>query len=197
MKNRFLYLAAGAVLIVFVVQFMPDKYFDRMSTMNSVDSVQTDQSFHGRIVAWQVAYRYATDHFPFGAGFYGPQLGPLFHSYFPGEKNHAAHSIYFQVLGEHGYIGLAIYLMLLAGAFVSCSRIMGRTRERPERRWIYELGTAIQASLIVFCVSGAALSLAYYDLFVIDVSLLLPLWEMAKGLEKRHAWRPVPVAVSG
>ena len=197
MKNRFLYLAVGAVLVVFVIQFMPDKYFDRMNTMNSVDAVQTDQSFHGRLVAWQVAYRYANDHFPFGAGFYGPQLAPVFHSYFPREKNHAAHSIYFQVLGEHGYIGLAIYLMLLAGAFVSCSRILARTRGQPERRWIYEIGTAIQASLVVFCVSGAALSLAYYDLFVIDVSLLLPLWEITKGVSKRQAWRPVPVAVSG
>jgi putative inorganic carbon (hco3(-)) transporter len=197
MKNRLVYLTVGAVLIAFVFQFMPAKYFDRMNTMNSVDSVQTDQSFHGRLVAWEVAYRYANDHFPFGAGFYGPQLAPLYHSYFPNEKNHAAHSIYFQVLGEHGYIGLAIYLMLLAGGFVACSQIMARSRGQPERQWIYELGTAIQASLVVFCVSGAALSLAYYDLFVIDVSLLLPLSETVRALQKRPAWRPVPVAVSG
>lgn len=197
MKNRITYLLVGGVLVAFLFHFMPEKYFHRMDTMDSVASVQKDESFHGRLVAWEVAIDYADDHFPFGAGFYGPQLAPIFHHYFPTEGTHAAHSIYFQVLGEHGYIGLLIYLMLLGGAFVSCSRIMARTRHRPEQRWMYELAIAVQASLVVFCVSGAALSLAYYDLFVIDVSLLLPLWEMVKGAYRRPAWRPVPATVSG
>ena len=95
---------------------MPEKFWNRM---NTIQNTQPDASMHGRIVAWQVAYKYANDHFPFGAGFYAPQLASIFNSYFPMEETHAAHSIYFQVLGEQGYIGLTIYLMIIAGAFWS------------------------------------------------------------------------------
>lgn len=197
MKRRLTYLAVASVLIAFTVHFMPAQYFDRMSTMNSVSSVQEDQSFHGRIVAWKVAWNAAKDRFPFGAGFYGPQLGPFFHSYFPNEKNHAAHSIYFQVLGEHGFIGLGIYLLLIAASFLRLSRIIKMARRTAQQRWIAELGVALQASLIVFCVSGAALSLAYYDLFVIVICLLLPMWEMVRPKQGLPAWRPVPITATG
>jgi probable O-glycosylation ligase (exosortase A-associated) len=196
MKHRITYMAVAVVLIAFTVQFMPVKYFERMNTMNSVESVQSDGSVHGRIVAWKVAYYSAVDRFPFGAGFYGPQLAPYFHHYFPSEKNHAAHSIYFQVLGEHGFIGLGIYLSLLAAAFFKLSRIIRAARKQPDKRWIAELGVGLQASLLVFCVSGAALSLAYYDLFVIDVCLLLPVWQMAREKKPRPAYRPVPIPAS-
>lgn len=197
MKRRLTYLAVATVLIAFTVHFMPAQYFDRMNTMNSVASVQEDQSFHGRIVAWKVAYNAAKDRFPFGAGFYGPQLAPFFHSYFPNEKNHAAHSIYFQVLGEHGFIGLAIYLALIAASFFRVSRIIRTARRVAGQRWAAEMGVALQASLIVFCVSGAALSLAYYDLFVIVICLMLPLWEIVRPARRVPAYRPVPITATG
>ena len=197
MKRRLTYMTVAAVLIAFTVHFMPEQYFERMSTMNSVESVQADESVHGRLVAWQVAYYAAKDRFPFGAGFYGPQLAPFFHAYFPNEKNHAAHSIYFQVLGEHGFIGLAIYLMMILASFIRVSYIIRAARRVPEKRWAAELGVALQASLIVFCVSGAALSLAYYDLFVIVICLLLPLWPMVRPDQTRAAFRPVPITATG
>jgi len=196
MKHRFLYIGAAAVLIAGVVYIMPAKYFERMHTMNSVESVQNDESFHGRLVAWEVAYDAARDRFPFGAGFYGPQLRAFWIGYFPNERNHAAHSIYFQVLGEHGFIGLFLYLMLLTGAFLRCSQLIKAARVLPDKKWVADFGTGIQASLIVFCVSGAALSLAYYDLFVIDVCLLLPVWAMVKSARIRPAFRPVPAVAS-
>jgi probable O-glycosylation ligase (exosortase A-associated) len=197
MKHRFAYIAVAGILIAFTVHFMPTKYFDRMNTMNSVESVQSDQSVHGRLVAWQVAYFVARDRFPFGAGFYGPQLARVFQSYFPNERNHAAHSIYFQVLGEHGFIGLGIYLSILAAAFFKLAQIIRAGRRQIGKRWAADLGVGLQASLIVFCVSGAALSLAYYDLFVIIVCLLVPVWQMARETKERRAYRPTPLTVPG
>jgi probable O-glycosylation ligase (exosortase A-associated) len=197
MKHRFVYIGVAAVLFAIVINFMPAKYFERMGTMNSVQSVQSDESFHGRMVAWQVAYYSARDRFPFGAGFYGPQLGSYWRAYFPNEINRAAHSIYFQVLGEHGFVGLGLYLVLLAGTFRQCSRLIKAAKKVPDKRWVAEFGVAIQASMVVFCVSGAALSLAYYDLFVIDVCLLLPASEMVKLPRGRPAFRPLPVPATG
>jgi probable O-glycosylation ligase (exosortase A-associated) len=147
-------------------------------------------------VAWQVAYKYANDHFPFGAGFYGPQLPGIFHSYFPEEEPHAAHSIYFQVLGEHGYVGLAIYLMMIIGAFWSTVQIIRSTKDRPEFSWAGNLALMIQVSFVAFCVGGAALSMAYYDAFILCIGLLVPLQELTKKQQEfsyPSTWRQEPV----
>ena len=194
MRNRLAYLALAGLVIVFIVQFMPEDFFHRMDTISTASQ---DTSFEGRVYAWQVAFLYASQHFPFGAGFYGLQLGAIFHHYFPDRTALAAHSIYFQVLGEQGFVGLGIYLIILAAAFLRCSRIISLTRGAPEQRWAHDLAIAIQASLLVFCVAGAALSMAYYDLFIIDLAMLLPLREMIllKGKPKRAAWKPSPAAV--
>jgi probable O-glycosylation ligase (exosortase A-associated) len=171
-RRRLIYIAGAGIAAYGIAYFMPPAFWERIGT---IQSPEADPSFHGREIAWQVAYLYARDHFPFGAGFYGPQLSSVFHAYFPGEQAHAAHSIFFQVLGEHGFIGLAIYLMILLGAFIKTFQIIRICRSRDDLRWLSDLGGMIQLSLFAFCVAGAALSMAYYDVFVICVSLLVPM----------------------
>ena len=194
-RRRIAYLAGLALVMVPALYFMPQTFYDRVNSMNSVDAVSADASFHGRWIAWQVATRYATDHFPFGAGFYGPQLSGIFNAYFPLEPNHAAHSIYFQVLGEQGFIGLVLYLCVVFVSFTLCWRIVRRTKHLQDK-WIHKLAQMIQSSLLVFYVGGAALSMAYYDLFLILVCLLPQLsliasQELAFASGVR-AWRAVP-----
>jgi putative inorganic carbon (hco3(-)) transporter len=193
-KIRYLFLASA--FLYGTLNFMPEAFWDRMKT---IQSAEVDPSFHGRYVAWQVAYKYANDHFPFGAGFYGPQLAPIFNSYFPTEETHAAHSIYFQVLGEQGYVGLAIYLMIIAGALWSSARIMHAARGRGEFVWAGNLALMLQTSFIAFCVGGAALSMAYYDLFVLCVFLLVPLGELVGQPQNalvRNTWNRELVSAS-
>jgi probable O-glycosylation ligase (exosortase A-associated) len=201
-KRRFTYLIAVCIVIVPALYFMPESFYDRLGTMSSVNAVSEDGSFHGRWVAWQVAIRYATDHFPFGAGFYGPQLRGIFNHYFPQENAHAAHSIYFQVLGEHGYIGFFIYMAAIFVSLRYCSRI-ARNRGG-EVEWPRRLARAIQVSLIAFFVGGAALSMAYYDLFVILAFLLPQIWALAphtsavaaKWRAPRNTDAPVQIATA-
>jgi putative inorganic carbon (hco3(-)) transporter len=183
-KHKIVYAIAAALVVIPIVYFMPESFFDRL---NTISNVSDDASFHGRIVAWQVAFFSAADHFPFGVGFYGPQLKQIFNSYFPGEAAHAAHSIYFQVLGEHGFVGFAIYIAAIAAAFVNCTRILRAAREVPELSWARDLAAMIQISLFVFCIGGAALSMAYYDVFVICICLLLPLQEIVETAGVRQA----------
>jgi hypothetical protein len=57
--------------------------------------------------------------------------------------------------------------------FWKCSRVIKQTRHRPEFAWAGDLAQMIQMSMLVFCVVGAALSMAYYDLFVILVALTI------------------------
>ncbi|MBW8708269.1 MAG: putative O-glycosylation ligase, exosortase A system-associated [Alphaproteobacteria bacterium] len=171
-RNKLIYLVVAGTVLVSSLYFMPNSFFSRL---HSIDEYGTDSSFQGRVTAWHVAYNYARDHFPFGAGFYGPQLAQVFHTYFPNEAMRAAHSIYFQVLGEQGFLGLALYLLILVGGFIKAHQIARASRNNPEKAWAGELAAMIQLGLLVFCLSGAALSMAYYDVFVLYLAMLLSL----------------------
>ena len=173
-KNKLIYPLAAVIVLVPLINFMPQSFFTRMDT---ISNYQEDDSFQGRVMAWRVAYRVAVDDFPFGAGFYAPQLSPIFNHYFPGANDHAAHSIYFQVLGEHGFIGLGIYLLMIASAFLNLRSVIRMTTKSPELAWANDLARMMQLSMIAFCVGGAAVSQAYYDLFTLNICLSAALRE--------------------
>lgn len=189
-RNKFGYLILAVLIAGPAFHFMPQSYYSRLATINDAES---DASFEGRVQAWKVAYYYARDHFPIGAGLDGPQQPVVYNHYFPGQDFHAAHSIYFEILGDNGFVGLAIYLVLLFLVFHACSRIRKVTRGRPELLWAHDLSTAIQLSLVAFCAGGAALSLAYSDFLFIWAGLLPRLWNLVERAEPRRipsAWRP-------
>jgi probable O-glycosylation ligase (exosortase A-associated) len=183
-RNKLLF----PLLLLFVAypafHFMPQSFYNRMDTISSLN---TDDSFQGRVTAWKVAYYYARDHFPLGAGFSGAEQGFIFNSYFPGQDTHAAHSIYFQVLGDHGFIGLAIFLVILFLAFLNCQRIRKAARKRPDLAWAGDLATMIQLSLLVYCIGGAALSLAYYDVPIIWYLLLPALYNLVRQTKPKQS----------
>ncbi len=101
----------GAVVVLAawgLVSFMPQQWDVRMSTISNYEQ---DRSAMGRINAWWMAWNLARDRV-LGGGFsiYEPDV---FARYAPVPDDiHVAHSIYFQVLGEHGFIGLALFLLL-------------------------------------------------------------------------------------
>jgi probable O-glycosylation ligase (exosortase A-associated) len=168
-KKKWLYPFVAAAVVIPALAFMPQSYVDRIKTIQTASS---DASFEGRVNAWHVAFGYAKDHFPFGAGFSGPELPQVFGQYEPGQDTHAAHSIYFQVLGDNGFVGLAIYLLILLTCFWNSSVIRKRTKGDPELAWAFDLSGMVQLTLFIFCVGGAALSFAYYDLFFMCAGLL-------------------------
>jgi probable O-glycosylation ligase (exosortase A-associated) len=137
---------------------MPQKYMDRISTIGTASE---DSSFQGRLDAWEVAWHTALDR-PMGAGFEGPQQPANWDLYLPGVHRRASHSIYFMVLGEHGFIGLTIYLAMIFAAWRNLVKTLKLTRDRPELLWAKDLAQALQVSVIGFLVGGAALPMAYY-----------------------------------
>jgi putative inorganic carbon (hco3(-)) transporter len=153
----------GVALILLVpvaITFMPDKWTARMETINTY---QEDSSAMGRINAWWMAYNLAKDR-PLVGGGYDIWTGTIFQLYAPDPADpHAAHSIYFQALGEHGFVGLGLYLLLAFLTFKKAMWIVRNTEKRDDLRWAAHLATMIQVSLIGFGVGGAFLSLLYYD----------------------------------
>lgn len=152
----------GIVLAVaspLMLLMMPEQWHSRIDT---IDTYEQDASAMGRINAWQMAYRLANDRL-LGGGFeiYDEFV---FHMYAPNPLDiHAAHSIYFQVLGEHGWGGLLIYLLLGIMTWRCGSWVIRHAKEHPDLHWAINLCTMLQVALLGFAVGGAFLSLTYFD----------------------------------
>jgi probable O-glycosylation ligase (exosortase A-associated) len=181
-RNKFVYPFVIAAIAYPAFELMPQSYYDRI---NTISNLQGDESWLGRLDSWKVAYSYARDHFPFGAGFDGPRH--VWNYYIPGGDPRAVHSIYFQVLGEHGFGGLVLYLAMLLLALVNAQKLRRAARNRPDLAWMSDLATMIQLSLVVFCVGGAALPMPYYDLVIIWVALLPAMIKLAQPATLRPA----------
>lgn len=152
-------IAVSAVAIL-VIAFMPSSWEQRMST---IQSYEEDTSAMGRINAWRTTINLANSR-PTGGGFeiYTPEI---FATYAPNPADlKVAHSIYFSVLGEHGYLGLVLFLLLWWLAFRMIRRIRTQAKARPETQWVHQLAGMCQVSLVGYAVGGAFLSLAYFDL---------------------------------
>lgn len=167
--GAFLWLRSGTkivmglmicVLAVSLLMFMPEEWTLRMHT---IQNYEQDASAMGRINAWWMTFNLAKARLT-GGGFniYEPEV---FAQYAPDPNLFlAAHSIYFQVLGEHGFPGLALYLLLAWFVWRKAGALTRMRDAPPEVTWCRDLGAMTQASLVGFAVGGAFLSLAYFDL---------------------------------
>lgn len=172
-----------AIAAASLVAFMPDSWSDRMDTIKSYES---DDSAVGRLDAWRAAWGIAKD-YPLGVGF-NPNRQELFDRYSGGSKARAAHSIYFQVLGNHGFIGLFLFLGLFISTYVMAGRLQKTATVNPQAQWCADLGAMCQVSLMGYFVGGAFLSLSYFDLpyNIMVVVVLTRLWM------QRQAWHTEP-----
>jgi probable O-glycosylation ligase (exosortase A-associated) len=156
------------------IQFMPQDWQERMGTISTSTSEATaDQSVKGRFNAWGFAFNMAKDNPLTGGGF--ESFRPwLFKIYAPEPDNvHDAHSIYFEVLGEHGFVGLAMFLMLGAFSLLTARKIIKAVGKYPDLEWMKHLASMMQVSLIGYAVTGAALGLAYFDFYYALIAILV------------------------
>lgn len=156
-------VAAGilvGIVAIGLLAFMPGSWEQRMSTIGTYEE---DSSAMGRINAWKMTITLASRTF-FGGGFeiYRPEIYAMFAPDSP--QRQGAHSIYFSVLGEHGYIGLILFLTIWVLAFRTAGKIRRDAKMRGETAWLHHLAGMCQVSLVGYLVGGAFLALAYFDL---------------------------------
>ncbi len=188
-------LMLGGLLLLALPSLVPSSWFERMST---IQNAHQDESFHGREMAWVTSINVAEQRIT-GGGFNAIQLDWVAHAFAaPGSltSGRAAHSIYFEVLGDHGFIGLFLYALILLASWYNTAATLAAVRDRPEMHWANLLARTMQVSMVGYLVGGAALSMAYYDGFLVMLALtgalLLcvrkPAIEEARGLNL-PAWR--------
>jgi probable O-glycosylation ligase (exosortase A-associated) len=181
-RNKFITLFLVAAAGVAIYLSAPSTWFSRLDTIQDASS---DGSFMGRVIAWKMSWLIARDHPFFGGGphavqhiavwdQYKPLLPSLdfIHTPPPDIVPHAAHSIYFEMLGDMGFTGLFLFLAVLGCSFWNCHVIIRKSRKRPSLTWASDIARMAQVSLAVYMVTGAALSMGYFELLYIFVALL-------------------------
>ncbi len=187
-------LFMGALIVVLTVVVAQLASSEWLSRINTIETANEDASFMGRVVAWKLSFIMAMRHPFLGGGFKSLEYFPVwldlsrdFMSYpwfYTGDAvpntrvGRAAHSVYFQVLGEHGFVGLGLYLAMLYAAFRKAGRVARETLKRHGPAWLRTLASMLQLSIFAFALGAAALSFAYFD-------LIFALFGLSIVLEKR------------
>ncbi|MES3101208.1 putative O-glycosylation ligase, exosortase A system-associated [Sphingomonas faeni] len=169
-KRKALYLAGVAALGLAAVPFLPSAFTDRMNTIKTYDA---DESASTRLAVWKWTIEYAKTH-PFGGGFEAYRGNRIRYDLkstgaasAPGprvetDKARAFHSAYFEMLGEQGYLGLALWLAInLIGVFRM--EILRRRYGDPagEFAWAGPLAAALQSGQIIYLFGAAFVGIAF------------------------------------
>lgn len=160
----------SVICLAVLASMMSDQWADKMDTILT----HKDHSAQSRLYTWKMITNMVLDHPITGGGFQITTNPATWYVYATTDwaKPYAPHSIYFQALGEHGFVGLFLYLWLgvstyrLAGAIIHRARSLGEI-------WAVSLMGMVQASTIGFAVGGAFVNLLNFDLPYYFVALVV------------------------
>jgi len=205
-KQRFLVLGLMGALGVMAIPFLPQSYLERMSTLTNH---QSDESASTRIAVWKWTLDYVGDN-PSGGGF-DAFLGNSFkyrtrHVDESGstasveyvdvvDEGRAYHSAYFEVLGEQGWPGLFLWMLLQGLGLIQLEIVMRRLRKskKPQDLSYASLANALQAGHIIYLVGALFVGIAYqpfiYMLVALQIALVLQVKREAKARLPAHPAR--------
>jgi probable O-glycosylation ligase (exosortase A-associated) len=172
-KQKFTILVLAGLSAYAVTHIMPEQWYARMRTITNHEG---DTAVRGRFEAWKQAYEIASNRF-LGGGFEALAGGT------------DAHSIYFEVLAEHGFVGLGLFLTLGLMTWFSAWRIARQARRHKETIWLADLSRMVQVSIAAYATAGAFLGMAYFDYFY---NLILIVMMSRVVLKKELATMPSP-----
>ncbi|HSU05512.1 MAG TPA: putative O-glycosylation ligase, exosortase A system-associated [Acetobacteraceae bacterium] len=195
-KRKIVSLIALGCTLAAGVTFMPERWWDRM---NTIAHYQTQGSAMSRLFSWHMGWELAKQH-PFtGAGFHATTNRNVVEMFASGEhlKGMEIHGIWFQMLGEQGFIVFSIWLgMILVGLF-ECSRVIRLARNIPRLSWAADLARMGQVSILAYAVTGTFLPISSWDVFftilvTVSAARLLVGRELtaAKSTPENLAWHP-------
>ncbi len=176
-RYRLRVLLAMAVVASLVLPVMPPAFWERMASiktpgqinrgeMSGTDGVVEDGSVQGRLHFWRVAREMAADHPFLGIG-HGNYITAYDAYDFSGGRHgtrRAVHSAWFGVLGELGYVGLLLFVGVIASTFLAARRVRLATRGRDEYQVLYHAALAVETGMVVFCVGGTFVTMQYNEM---------------------------------
>jgi probable O-glycosylation ligase (exosortase A-associated) len=187
------------------IAFMPDSWVERM---NTITEYTDDESAMGRIRIWYVSFMLAVQRPLVGGGYLGMYRREVVDRVDPTVFARAAHSIWFETLGEHGFVVFGIWLSILFAGFLYTRRLVRLGDAEPRVAWAADLGRMAQVSMVAYMAGGSLLSLSYWDFFWTFLAILPAAYRLASaaavavpGTVGRGAvlpvWRPPAAARAG
>ena len=184
--------AMAAVAMVGVLALAPSNYFERM---HKIQDYETDGSAQGRLHAWGAGTRMALYN-PLGVGAGNfPNNYIKYTAYADETRWKTAHSIYFLILGELGFLGLGTLLFFIGYNLFANGRLMKEIKARgptPESATAIRLLASGSAALLAYAIAGAFLSATYYPHMWVLGGLLVSARRIAREGGATAAGTPAP-----
>ena len=202
-KRPFLYLAAMGLAGVVAVPFLPAAFTERMET---IKTYQGDASASTRIAVWQWTIAYAKDH-PFGGGFEayrqnkirydkikmaGDPNNPTQATSLEVDAGRAYHSAYFEMLGEQGYPGLALWLLIQVAGLLRMEVLRRRYRKATgDMAWVSPLAAALQNAQFVYLLGAAFIAVAFQPFIYMLIGAQIGLDTYCARKRREVGWQPM------
>jgi len=202
-KRRFLYMAGVALAVAVAVPFLPASYTERMHT---IQGYQSDVSAGTRLAVWKWTWNYVQDH-PFGGGFncylqnrltihltdteQSGDVTDITHAV-AHDQARAFHSSYFEMLGEQGWPGFLMWMLLNVSGIAQMSLIRRRYRHSAESEaWIAPLAGSLQIAHLIYMVGSLFVGIAFESFVYMLIGLQIGLSGYCKrtGAPLRTPWR--------
>lgn len=188
-RRKLLYAAIIAVSASLGWTVAPEAWHERMATIGEYNS---ESSALGRVAVWLWTLEFVQDH-PLGGGFDAYKINtfqvPIEDQ--PGEfleiKGKAFHSIYFEVLGEHGIPGAVLFGALLGSMLLSLLSVIRRSRDNAELAWLRDLAQTILTAVTVYLVGGAFIGIAFQPLLYYFIAWAICLREYLRRYQTERA----------
>jgi probable O-glycosylation ligase (exosortase A-associated) len=188
-RHRLLFIAGAGVLGLTALPFLPQTYYDRMATIAEPGG---DESASTRVAVWNWTLQYVETK-PMGGGFDAYRSNRFVYT-MPVKKSdgntttieyrevedkaRAYHSSIFEMLGEQGWPGLGMWLLLHLLGLWQMERIQRRWKKAGDEeatRWIAPLAGALQMGAVIYLVGATFQGIAYQPVMLMLVGLQIGL----------------------
>ncbi len=161
-RNKLVTGVAVVMLAAGAWTFMPSAWTERMA---GISNYQEDGSSTERLVLWGISWQLALQRPLVGSGFTGPYSREVVDTVAPDGPARAVHSIWFELLGEHGFLTFFVWLGLTVAGLWYATALVRLGASEPALAWAGDLGRMARLSIAVYLVSGSFLSLSYWDFY--------------------------------
>jgi len=165
-RYKFRTLMSLLIVMMIIVATLPEAFWIRMNTIQTYEE-EEDESALGRLHFWQVALVMAQGHPFFGIGFNAYNEAYDAYDFSQGKygRMRSVHSSPLGITAELGFLGLALYALILLCAFRSCSRVAQLVTGHPELIHLESTSIALRSSFCVYLVGGSFLPFQYNEMF--------------------------------
>lgn len=179
-RHKIISLGVVATVLLCVVTYTSDLWQKRMTDFLHGN---LDSSANSRLVAWGGGWNLAMEYPITGGGFDVYTDAAIFPSFVPRNLRgklygmsgglHSSHSVYFELLGEQGFVGLGLFLLLIFSCYGTLRRLRKQARAHSQLQWVEPYTHMFEVTMLAFLVNGLTLGRAYFDFLYQIVALVI------------------------